>query len=428
MNFGVLMKKWLFPVLLCCLLIISACSSNARLAKKVQKNYEKGNYEIATQEAIRALSKKADNPKAQELLVQSWQNYRLAQQRKIEKLMQSNETNKWEQIYQEYTSLQNLAEQIQSLPPLINPYTGYKVVIDIPDYAAEMKQSQENAAEAHYQAGILYAKMSNDKDTQKKAALEFKEALKLIPNYRDADLRYEQSRKLAIKRIAITPFEDKSNTSGIYGAVSDILTDQIVSLLISSAAKSDFVEIIDRTQLEAVMKEQQLTASGLINNEGSFRLGQILGADEILTGRILQINVTPERTVSITSEDETEVVIRTEEYIDEDGITQEREIKGKVFCRYRKFTKTANVSISTSYSILEVETGKIKQQETVEIKNSWSDTWARKISGDDRALSYNIKKLMEKAEPFPPSINEMVKEALKQTGTDIANKLCGYLS
>ncbi len=64
----------------------------------------------------------------------------------------------------------------------------------------------------------------------------------------------------------------------------------------------------------------------------------------------------------------------------------------------------------------------------MEIKNSWSDTWARKISGDDRALSYNIKKLMEKAEPFPPSINEMVKEALKQTGTDIANKLCGYLS
>ncbi len=199
-------------------------------------------------------------------------------------------------------------------------------------------------------------------------------------------------------------------------------------MLISSAAKSDFVEIIDRTQLEAVMKEQQLTASGLINNEGSFRLGQILGADEILTGRILQINVTHERTVSITSEEETEVVIRTEEYTDEDGITQEREIKGKVFCRYRKFTKTANVSISTSYSILEVETGKIKQQETVEIKNSWSYTWARKISGDDRALSYNIKKLMEKAEPFPPSINEMVKEALKQTGTDIANKLCGYLS
>ncbi len=69
---------------------------------------------------------------------------------------------------QEYTSLQNLAEQIQSLPPLINPYTDYKVVIDIPDYAAEMKQSQENAAEAHYQAGIYMPKLSNDKDTQRK--------------------------------------------------------------------------------------------------------------------------------------------------------------------------------------------------------------------------------------------------------------------
>jgi len=74
-----------------------------------------------------------------------------------------------------------------------------------------------------------------------------------------------------------------------------------------------------------------------------------------------------------------------------------------------------------------VETGKIILQETLEIKNPWSDTWARKISGDDRALSNNTKKLLEKAEPFPPSVNEMILETLKNTGNDIINKVSGYL-
>ncbi len=39
------------------------------------------------------------------------------------------------------------------------------------------------------------------------------------------------------------------------------------------------------------MKEQQLSASGLVNETSSVRLGQILGANEILTGSILQISV-----------------------------------------------------------------------------------------------------------------------------------------
>jgi len=74
-----------------------------------------------------------------------------------------------------------------------------------------------------------------------------------------------------------------------------------------------------------------------------------------------------------------------------------------------------------------VETGKILLQETVEVKNPWSDTWARKISGDDRALSSSTKKLLEKPEPFPPSVNEMVLETLKNTGNEIVNKVSGYL-
>jgi len=100
------MKKWLFPVLLGSLLIFCACSQNTRLAKKTQKNLNKGNYEEAIQDIVKTLRKNPDNDVAQDLLVQTWQSYCSAKQKKIENIIQSTEINKWEQVYGEYTALQ----------------------------------------------------------------------------------------------------------------------------------------------------------------------------------------------------------------------------------------------------------------------------------------------------------------------------------
>ncbi|MDD4309996.1 MAG: CsgG/HfaB family protein, partial [Candidatus Cloacimonetes bacterium] len=311
--------------------------------------------------------------------------------------------------------------------PLVNPATGYRIMLSAPDVTQKINESKSNAAEAYYQAGIRFSKMSNSMDIQKKAALEFAAALKLIPGYKDAYLKFEQSRNLAVKRIAVVPVENLSVSKTEYGAIAEMLTDHIISRIISQSKDNQFTEVIARSQMEAVLHEQQLSASGLVSASSSVNLGQMLGAHEILTGKILQITVTPARTTWVNQTAKARVVVGREEYVDESGKTKERDVHGEVSCDFSKFSKTASASVSGSFSIVDVETGKIRMQESIEIKFPWSDTWCRKLSGDERALSNSIKNLMGKSEPYPPEESEMVFSALRELGDAVVSKAEGYL-
>lgn len=422
------MKFRLPLILITIATILASCSSSGRLYRKANKHYQKGLFEISVLEASNSLRIKPDNVKAQDLLVSAWDNTINSREDRIAKLKQSSNPLKWELILDEYSALQDMADNLQTLPVLVNPYSGYRVLLNIPDYSEMINSSRENAAENRYEAGIRFAKMSNDIETQRKAAIEFKAALNLVPEYKDASLRYEQCRKQAIKRIAISPFEDKSNSRNRFGAIADLLTDHVISQIINFTANSDFIEVIARSQMDAVLAEQQLSASGLVNESSTVRLGQILGAHEILTGRILQVSVTPSRTVSVTQEAKAKVVVGKEDYLGEDGKTHQRDVFGEVSCQYRKYTKSTGVNVSGSFSIIDVETGKIKLQESMDIKNPWADSWCRKISGDDRALNHNLKTQIAKAESFPPEDTEMVMDALRQLGSAVVDRTRNYLN
>jgi len=422
------MRSSLLISMLLITLLSFSCSQYGRYYRRANKNYQKGQYDLAVSQSIAALRIKPENEKAQQLLVKAWQNALQQSDARVESLQQSSDPNKWDQIYREYNALNGIIQQLKSLPVLVNPNTGYQLTLNIPDIGQKLSSSRENAAEDHYQAGVKLSKMSSDSSTQKKAALEFKAAENLIANYKDAALKYEQSRKLAIRRLAVQPFEDKSATRNRYGAITDILTDQITSQIISLTRSNDFIEIIARSQMDAVIAEQQLNASGMVNEASTVRLGELLGAHEILTGRILQINETQERTVSVNQEAKARVVTGKEEYTDEQGNLKERDVWGDVSCQYRKYTKTSGVTVSASFSIIDVETGKIMLQESLEVRNPYSESWIRKISGDERALNNNLKTLMNKAEPFPPNVSEMVSTALRELGNNIVNKTRAYLN
>lgn len=408
--------------------VLSACSQNGRLYRKAKKQYEKANFEAAVIEASKSLRVKPSYAKSQKLLVESWNKTIQLRQENAARFKDSTDPFKWEQVYAEYTALESLSKQLQSMPPLVDPDTGYRVMLNFPDLNEKIAESRENAAEARYQSGLRYSRMSNSLDTQKKAAQDFKAALKLLPDYKDAQLKYDQCRKLAIKRIAIVPFEDKSASRNRYGAISEMVTDQIISTIMDNNYNSEFTEIITRSQMDAVLAEQQLSASGLVSEGSSVNLGQILGAHEILTGKILQISYTPSRTVWVNQMAKAKAVVGKESYVDEDGKTKERDVYGEVTCEYRKFTKTASVTVSGSFSIVDVETGKIKTQESIEIRNPWTDVWCRKLNGDERALSHNIRNLTEKAEPFPPEEKDMVFDALRDLGNSVVSKARSYLN
>ncbi len=84
------------------------------------------------------------------------------------------------------------------------------------------------------------------------------------------------------KRIAVLDFENLSNFGDqkIGSAFSDMLVSQL--------ARSGRFTLIERSQLEKILQEQALGQSGIISEETAAQVGQLLGVESIITGKILQ--------------------------------------------------------------------------------------------------------------------------------------------
>jgi curli biogenesis system outer membrane secretion channel CsgG len=78
-----------------------------------------------------------------------------------------------------------------------------------------------------------------------------------------------------------------SNESGGFEpgvALSDLLTDQLV--------QANKFSVLDRKTLDATLSEHQLSASGEVSPESAIMAGHLIGARYLITGNILQLDVT----------------------------------------------------------------------------------------------------------------------------------------
>ncbi len=83
-----------------------------------------------------------------------------------------------------------------------------------------------------------------------------------------------------IKRVAIIGFREspENNLKGGGEAVSEAM--------ISSLARLRSFEVIERSQVDMVLKEQGFEASGLVDARSMQQLGQLLGVDSLLLGHV----------------------------------------------------------------------------------------------------------------------------------------------
>jgi len=409
-------RAWSIALML--MVLVSACSQNKQVQKRADASLEKGDYYQASILAAEALKMKPSNSKAQAILKEAYPKASMESGEKLAGLKLRDSGDKWAEILKEYESLQRLGDAISSLPPITDSETGERIRFDLRDYAGEINEAKEQAADYNYRQGVHFSMLSSEAATQRQAAGYFKAALSFIPNYKDSALRYEEARQKAIRRIAILPFEDKSGSKDRYGAITEIFADQIIGAIMQNKAQTEFMELITRDQINKVISEQQLSSSGLMDEASTARLGMLLGAHEILSGRILQIDYSAPRTVHVDLQESANITVEREE-----GEEEEMEVQ----CVYRKYTKRSSVTVMASYSVVDVATGKINTQQSFSASQNFSEDWGTIISGDRRALNPQQKKLVSTAEPMAPSEKDMVNSAIREISEDIVSHFCRYL-
>lgn len=83
------------------------------------------------------------------------------------------------------------------------------------------------------------------------------------------------------KRVAVLPFR------GVGGGEST--SGQVVSEKLIGPISNGEIEVVERTLLESVMKEQELGVFGVADSRSVKELGQVLGVDAIVTGTVIAL-------------------------------------------------------------------------------------------------------------------------------------------
>lgn len=458
----------------------AAMSPHGQLEESARKSYASGDYDNAVMQAVQSLKLKPEYDKSQALITDVFPRAVDAHSEKIKAAKSSNAKFRWDTVVAEYEALIKINQAVKSLPVLTPEGSGQltnllsslkndgakqpaqqPIHFDIKDYTQELAEAKNNAAEDHYQEGrLLFGKegMANrdqsakefsaaikyvpgykdaatlaadgyyreglllakadDVDTKKKAAKAFKTAQEFVPGYKDSSVMYEKARKAGIKRIAIIPFENKSGKDG-HGAIADAIVDETVSNVMGDSSAIEFLEIVSRDQLEQVMREQRLGLTGIIDVKTATKLGNILGVNEIVTGKITKIVASPARDIQRNIPQKKRICVESGAKL----FSCKRE--AVVSAVVTIYTRKAGATITGSYSVIDVKTAATKQTKSTEGKYAFNAEWAT-YSGNLDALSDEMRQLTSVSETNAPEEEEMVHEAQKDLVEKLSQSLKNY--
>lgn len=416
-----------FSLILMVTMLFSVISTNGQshrqLTKDSEKAYESQKFDDAVFYAIRALMQDPSFARGIEALQVSLPAAIRTNESKISQLKESSArfsgdhtVSEIQEIVMRYNTLIKMNESLLNLP-VIKPKRGNPITFEMKDYQNDLRQAKnellknmELAAEQHYQSG-LYLSKQLDQENSKLAAKEFQKALGFIPNYKDATSLYDQARILGTKRIAIIPFENKSGKNK-YGAIGEMITDQIISNLLKNPSAMEFLEIISRDQLQQIIQEQKLGLSGIINENTAIEVGKILGVDELVIGQITQITSSETPVTHKVSKNEKTISAEKGDY--------------KIYATVTEHQKKASASIVGSYKIVDVKTAKMVTGDSFKKDYSFVSEWAT-YSGDQKALSYDSRLLCDQFQQNPPIDEERVNIVSRTLGDSLTQTITLYV-
>ena len=398
----------------------TSAQSARELIKDSESKFAQQQFDDATVLAISALMKEPSWERAIEALQQALPACIRNNENKIAQLHESTAkfsgdytVEECQEIVIRYGNLVAISDKLMNLPE-VKLKKGGPIRFEIKNYGGELRQAkeelaknQELAAEKHYLQGQELMKQNNI-EQNKLAAKEFKKALKFYPDYKNAFTLYDQARKLAIKRIAIIPFENKSG-KGQYGAVNETITDDIISDVLNTPLAVEFVEIITRDQLQQVLNEQNLGSSGIINESTAMQAGKVLGVSEIIVGQITQIA-------------SAEPVVSSKQYENKRTIYA-KEGNYVISALIKEYKKEASAAMSGSYKIIDVKTAKLIKTDSFKEDYNFLSVWST-YQGNPDAIDYNVPRGPEQNAPID---EERVNIVARKLSASLAHKVIEYV-
>jgi hypothetical protein len=406
--------------------------------KAAKKSFKKGAYNdglVHTAQALQKAENKKQVSKAQNFLISHYTNTINKNLQKIIALQKKSISFVSDQTVTQRTDILNIYRVMNRYCDVLNDLHPDKfkavkrrdtdIIIQIETYENQInaskilfEESLKMAATMHYEKGIHLAK-KNQKKSNKEAAKHFKWAHEYIPNYLDAEKKYADLKKLAVTRMGFTTFK----SGGDFSQLGDLIVNSVLKKFITDSKQFEFFEVLDRTQMNALMLENGLRESEIMNPSDAPNFGRLLGADVLCVGSIDRADVDRQMAQPYLQEFTERVVIGEEKYINNNGKERTRSVKGDVSATAQLNQKFSNAILSATYKIFDVATGKLLDMGEVNGEYEWNYIWMSSFQGDKRAIPDEIPI----TELRFPTQNEMMQPTNEFAAEALYHKISNYV-
>lgn len=193
--------------------------------------------------------------------------------------------------------------------------------------------------------------------------------------YKDARNLRKSCLAMGTYTIAILPFENATTTTGVDARAAAYTLEALTKI------KDPFLRVVDREHTEAILQEQKLQLSGIVDQNTAVVVGELVGAQALLTGTVLNYS---ERRGTMRSKQRDAFVEYKEKVLNkEDG-------KYYMQSRYKPTTYTEyynsnSATVSFQYKLISLKTGEIIKTEIIDKEISDEVLFGR-FDGDYNSL------------------------------------------
>ncbi len=359
--------------------------------KSASKLYQKGNYDEAVTVAAKKLQKDPNNKSLQRTITDAYRFAVNDHEKNFANYAAGSNDLKWEWIYNEYTSLQNLYDAIFRSPQvyqLVNPT----------DYSSYLTTYAEKAGDARFERGLAWMD-KNDKQSFKNAYSEFQAALRFKPGNIDVINKMNEAYDYAVTNVVVLPTTRYDFKYSSYNYDYKNVDDQLLHTLKYNNG-NQFVKFYS----PAEARNSNVRVDRVVE----------LQFQNVIIGGFNDSRKTREVSKQVVTK---EIVYKPDSIVKVYGT-----VKAKITTTQRTRHSEGSLQIT-----VRDENGHIIWTDILKSNDDWYTDFTT-YTGDERALSDSDRDEVNRKQEFPPSEEEIINCLTGDINNNLPYKIKDYFN
>lgn len=314
-----------------------------------------------------------------------------------------------EKIAESYYRTATKAENQKSFRDAANSYS--KANESISGY----KDASGKATSLFYALGLSFLQQQLCRNSYE----DLSRASKLNSDFKDLSSKITEAEACAISKIAFTRFDNPTgkNISGM--SIGDVIFDEIKTKLQNRS--SQFIRTMERDELNTVLGEQSLGASGVTDDYAAFK--QLKGVHYLIIGKLTQVKVDEPAAKVENMKDTGSYSYKCTEY-SRKGTPYEATCSKDIPIYFHQHSAKLNVALTGSIKVISVATGEQLIFHSIGAARSDSITYAAITSevGSNVSIPSGLQELTSARQELKDK-DVMVKEMISEISDAMVQKI-----